>query len=166
MGARGEPEPPLMDIENNTPPPAVWLPCVDPSGRESVLLVVKATFTFDESGQLTPAREQLPIQQQDSYRGEPAKTSPLWEADVALAKEGADVILLGHARPSPRTPEQVDVILRVGNVQKTVRVFGDRRWESSMLGFRITKPLPFEKVPLIYERAFGGVDESAPQPDA
>lgn len=154
-----------MEIQNNTPHPAVWLPCVGPQGHESVLLVVKATFAFDEAGQLTPAREQLPIQQEDSYRGEPATTSPLWEADVALAKEGADVILLGHARSSPDTPEQVDVALRVGKVQKSVRVFGARRWESTTFGSRISRPLPFEKIPLIYERAFGGTDVSS-EPDA
>jgi hypothetical protein len=155
-----------MEIQNNTPHPAVWLPCVGLRGHESVLLIAKATFAFDGSGQLTVAREQLPIQQQDSYRGEPGKTSTQWEADVALGKEGADVILLGHARPSPRSPEQVDVAVRVGNVQKTVRVFGDRRWESSVSGFRISKPLPFEKVPLIYERAFGGADASSSEPAA
>lgn len=155
-----------MELENNTPHPAVWLPCVGPHGHESVLLVVKATYAIEEGGRLQVAPEQLPIQHADSYRGEPAQTSPLWEADVALAKEGADVILLGHARPTPQSPEQVDVNLRVGPVQKTVRVFGARQWETSALGYRITKPRPFEKIPLIYERAFGGTDTSASEPQA
>jgi hypothetical protein len=150
-----------MEIQNNTPHPAVWLPCVGVRGHESVLLIAKATFAFDGAGRLTPAPEQLPIQQQDSHRGAPGKCSPLWEADVALAKDGADVILLGHAHATPRSPEQVDVALRLGDVQKTVRVFGDRRWEGGAFGPRIGKPQPFDRIPLTYERAFGGTDPAA-----
>jgi hypothetical protein len=50
----------------------------------------------------------------------------------------------------------MDVSLVVGPVAKVVRVFGDREWRGP-LDLRISPPIPFERMPLIYERAFGGV---------
>jgi hypothetical protein len=56
---------------------------------------------------------------------------------------------------------QMDVGFRVGSVQKVLRVHGDRTWNT--LG-----PSParsFVKMPLVYERAFGGVDLLSPHPE-
>jgi hypothetical protein len=54
----------------------------------------------------------------------------------------------------------VDVSLKFNNHIKTIRVFGDRYWSKNLLGYSITKPKPFEKIPLIYELAFGGTDDT------
>jgi hypothetical protein len=59
------------------------------------------------------------------------------------------------ARPQAREVTQVDCGFRVGAVQKVVRVFGDRTWASHS---RPTPPQAFEKMPLVWERAYGGVD--------
>ena len=58
---------------------------------------------------------------------------------------------------------QLDVLLRVGPVRKQVRVFGDREWTGRLLGRSITAPEPFAKLPLVWERAFGGVHEADPR---
>ena len=52
--------------------------------------------------------------------------------------------------------------IRVGPVQKTVLVFGDRHWEKNLLGtgYSLSEPKPFKTMPLRYERAFGGRDTS------
>ncbi len=56
--------------------------------------------------------------------------------------------------------------MRVGTViNKRLRVFGDRYWEKGRFGLRMTEPEPFENMPIIYERAFGGIDEQASTPE-
>jgi hypothetical protein len=49
----------------------------------------------------------------------------------------------------------------VGPLDKTVRVTGDRRWRQSATGYSATAPEPFTLMPLVWERAFGGRDETA-----
>jgi hypothetical protein len=49
---------------------------------------------------------------------------------------------------------------RVGPLTKVARVTGDRRWQPGLLGSKISPPQPFEKMPLLWERAFGGWDRT------
>jgi hypothetical protein len=56
------------------------------------------------------------------------------------------------------------VSFRVGHVEKNARVTGDRFWVRTLGFVRKTKPRPFEKIPLIYENAFGGWDQSRENP--
>lgn len=48
---------------------------------------------------------------------------------------------------------QLDVALTVGQMHKTVRVFGDRQWQDG----KITRPTPFQTMPMVYEKAYGGI---------
>jgi hypothetical protein len=77
---------------------------------------------------------------------------------MAFTKLSTDVVLLGHAHAKGAT--SIDVGLKVGPVQKVVRVFGDRYWVKTGGQIFATKPQHFDKMPLIYERAFGGWDKS------
>jgi len=54
----------------------------------------------------------------------------------------------------------MDVSLRVGPVRKTVRIFGDRVWRAGVLASSPSPPEPFVNMPLVWERAFGGTDQS------
>src|SRR5690606_18824674 len=79
-------------------------------------------------------------------------------------KLATDVVFIGHAHaPSTRTT-QMDVGARVGPLLRSLRVFGDRVWVRAASGLVLTPPLSFERVPLCYERAFGGWDVSHPDP--
>ena len=99
------------------------------------------------------------------YRGEPGKSSLLYDTDLNHTKVNTDIIVNGHAyAPQGRPARQVDVTLRGGSVNKTVRVFGDRVWKSSVIGLAMTDPEPFTRMPLTYERAYGGKDETAEDP--
>jgi hypothetical protein len=81
---------------------------------------------------------------------------------VAFVKPGTDVVLIGHAyAPDTRTTE-MRVGLRVGALSKQLLITGDRVWFRTAGLVSATKPRPFEKVPLIYERAFGGWDRGHP----
>jgi len=55
------------------------------------------------------------------------------------------------------------VSLQVAQLRKVVRVFGERVWTRA-LAWVMSRPLPFEEMPLTYERAFGGWDRSHPDP--
>lgn len=93
------------------------------------------------------------------YLGEPGKSSLLYESDLVHMKPTTDVILHGHAyAPEGKRANQVDVTLRVGDVVKTLRIFGDRYWGQGLLDVTLSDPQPFEKMPISYERAFGGED--------
>jgi len=98
----------------------------------------------------------------DEFYGDPGITSIRYESDVGPAKSGTDVALVGHAYAPRGTHDatEVDVTLDAGNLRKRVRVFGDRRWQRVFGLSRMTNPEPFESMPLIYERAFGGADTS------
>jgi hypothetical protein len=55
----------------------------------------------------------------------------------------------------------LDVSLRVGQIKKSIRVFGDRRWKFSgpLMSEHPTKPEPFTAMEITYEKAFGGIDK-------
>ena len=94
--------------------------------------------------------------------GEPGKSSLKYEADLVLTKTTTDIIVVGHAyAPGGRPVTELSVGLRVGPVQKVLRVFGDRRWGA----FGPSSPEPFMAMPLVYERAFGGVDRASQAPE-
>jgi hypothetical protein len=153
-----------MEIENNTPFAAQWTATTDQNGRDAVIVVTKATFDFNGAGELTPAAEQVAIEMGDVHRGKPGESSVLWESDLALEKTGVDIIMLGEARAPGGSATKVDVTLAVGTTSKTIRVFGDRQWKKGVFGVTRTKPKPFETMPLIYERAYGGKDDRPKNP--
>lgn len=147
-----------MDLRNKTPYFAERIAHVDAAGREVLVVLVKATLLVDTSGRLTPASEQAPLQLADAFHGEPGTSSVRYESDLAPEKPGTDIVVLGHAYPPGRRESEVHVSVRVGPVRATIAVFGDRTWA------RPGAPAPFDRMPLVYERAFGGRDESADSP--
>jgi hypothetical protein len=150
-----------MKVENQTPFAHAWLVPLDKQAAEHLVFVLKATYTIVQSGGLEIAKKQDPVRPVDEFCGEPGKSSIRYEAELGPAKPATDVVLVGNAiAPGPGTTE-MDVSLRVGPVSKAVRVFGERRWKGGLLGYSISKPLPFDRIPLTYENAYGGKDTSS-----
>lgn len=134
----------------------------DRDGAETWLIAVKATFDINPDGSTEVSQEQPPVLRVPEYYGEPGKSSIKYEADLILTKKTTDVLVIGHAyAPGGKPVTELDVGFRVGPVQKMLRVFGDRQWEA----FGASSPQPFVKMPIVYERAFGGVDLQSKQPD-
>jgi len=151
-----------MQFLNETPFAAYNTVELNQKAREVLSLTVKATFSILQNRDLVIAPVQRDIEFSDVYTGEPGSSSVHYEADVTIGKQTTDIILTGHAFPQKIGDRETFVMLSVGDIQHTVKVFGDRYWDSI---FGITKkssPEPFEKIPLVYERAFGGVDDSHP----
>jgi hypothetical protein len=152
----------MWQVDNRTPFAAAQGWIRDRRGAELWLVVVKATFDILPDGTTNPSAEQPEPHRLPGYTGEPGKSSIRCESDFVLTKTTTDVLVVGHAHaPEKGAVRQLDVGLRVGSLQKLLRVFGDRRWG----GQGPTDPLPFVAMPLVYERAFGGVDRRSPTPE-
>lgn len=152
-------------VVNRTPYAAERSWIQDKDANKIWIVAVKATFDILSDGTTRLADQQLPVLRMGQPHGEPGRSSLAYEADLLWLKSGTDVLVLGSAR-SPRgyTVDTLDVRLRLGPIDKTLRVFGDRHWKRGIAGTTISKPAPFESMPIVYERAFGGWDRSAPDP--
>lgn len=135
-------------------------------GAELVSVVVKGTFTLPADGAgVGLADEQIPPRYADEYWGDPAASSLKAPADFAPVKAGTDVLLVGTAySPEGRPATRLEASVRIGSVSKRISVIGDRVWERRSMpgGFGLSAPISFTEMPLVYERAFGGADRTAP----
>jgi hypothetical protein len=153
-----------MELINHSPYTAGIFVDVDRNGADTLVLLVKATFDIMPDGGVELSPEQRDIEWADVYAGKPGSSSVLYESDATWGRMGTDIALIGHAYPKRAGDRQVDVGLRVGQLEKRARVFGDRCWQT-ILGFaQISTPEPFEKLPLVWERSFGGVDLTSADP--
>ena len=154
----------MLQLDNRTPYQAESAVLLDIDGSEVWVVAVKATFNI-KNGQPILADEQEPVCMADEYYGEPGSSSMKYESELVFKKAGTDVVINGHAyAPTEKPISKLDVDIKVAGRQKTIRVYGDRTWRGSLIGSSMTSPKPFVKMPLIYERAFGGIDTSNDDP--
>ncbi len=154
-----------MDITNHTPYQAAYNTGLMPSGRYCLIVVIKATYDFPTgpNSTLQQAEEQIELYEADAFSGEPGYSSPLYENDFATHKPKCDLILQ-HAvayAPEGEPIQQVQVALNIGAHRKSFRVLGKRVWKKIGPFSYPTEPEPFTKIPLNWEIAYGGVDETA-----
>lgn len=180
-----EPEPPtdldplaehdavMRPIVNHTPFQTRLGVFVNPDRSRSVSAVLMATFSIpaEDGAVCRLAADQLVPQPLPSYIGERGRSSIRRPADVVPYKPGTDVVVLGHAHaPHGRPVAELTASVKVGDLHKSIAVVGDRHWRRAAAGFGLamTEPEPFERMPLRYERAFGGCPPSQreqPRPD-
>ena len=134
-------------------------------GRPIFVPVVKATYKIQNGTRLSLANEQFPVNTTGEYWGDPDFSSYKYEPETAFIKHATDVVLIGSAHAQKPGTNSVDVGVRVGPVQKVVRVVGDRFLVTRSGNVSVYGPKPFEKIPLVYEQAFGGWDRSHSNPD-
>lgn len=155
----------MLQLKNATPFAAKLMLLPDADGIDTLYGVVKATFKIGP--RLTVAEEQTPVIMADQHYGEPPTSSIRASSDVCLGKPGTDVVMVGSAwSPDGRPVWQSDVSLSVGPLRKTVRVFGDRVWETGAAGSAMVWVAPFVRMPITWERAFGGTDVTEKGPSA
>ena len=119
---------------------------------------MSATFEAPSPGELRVADEQARLNETDVHFGAPDQSSVRYDADFAAEKRLFDVIVNGMAyAPGERAVTEVQVGIRVGRFQKVLIVSGDRAWRRSTLGMVPSSPEPFRRMPIVYERAYGGV---------
>ncbi|GAM09403.1 hypothetical protein OR1_01681 [Geobacter sp. OR-1] len=151
-----------MEIINNTPFAAERLAYFNQNGEESFLFLLKATYAITPKNTIPRiAEEQNAFNAADVYAGEPGKSGLLLAGDFSLPKPSTGITLTGHAFAPNRDTPYAEVVIKVGEVIQRAIVFGDRYWCTSGGSTWISKPLPFESIPLVWENAFGGVDGSS-----
>jgi hypothetical protein len=147
-----------LEIINHTSFEAEAIPFKGPDGGAFATLIVKGTFKVKSDGRVDLAETQLPIAYGDTTYPDGSGTQ--FEADVAPFKPRADIVVVGHAHaPGEAAVQGLDVSLRVGAMQRVLRVFGNRQWHcTSFMPAHATDPEPFVKMPLTYALAYGGID--------
>ncbi len=131
----------------------------DEQGVDTVYTALKATFELGGEV-LRVAGQQRPLILADEYWGEPGASSIRYASEGHLLKPGTDVVVVGHAyAPGGRATASCQVSVTVGPLSRKIAVFGERRWLGGPVGPRISKPEPFDCMPLTYERAYGGSHE-------
>jgi hypothetical protein len=125
-------------------------------GTRERMLTIIARVTYN----LAPIRSEL------AQQPERIRSKDLWfegargldyvraPSDVAPAKESSDVILVGNAyAPGDKPVAEVAARLVVGEIDKTLRVTGPRRYGNDR---RALAPEPFREAPLDWTHAAGG----------
>jgi hypothetical protein len=144
-------------LENETPFCAARKWVRDGNGALVWIVAVRASFTILPDGSVELSKEQSDPQLVPKYKGGPGESSLLYDSDLPLAKAGTDVLLHGSAyAPAGSVADHVDVSLRIGHLNKTLRVSGNRIWQRGLLGVEMSESQPFDRMPIEYERAFGG----------
>jgi len=146
----------MLQFDNTSPFKAEFLGFPNLEGVDTVHVVIKGTFILTGS-EPALAEEQRPLTLVDEYWGEADDSSLRYASEVHLGKPGTDVVVVGQAcAPGERPAEHVDVSVAVAGRQKSARVQGDRYWTEGLGGLGPSRPKPFVRMPLVYERTYGG----------
>jgi hypothetical protein len=152
----------MWQIDNETNFSADRAFARDFNGAEVWIVAVRGTFTINKDETLEIAEEQTKVCDVPKYSNDPTSSSLLYDSDLILKKPNTDIILHGCAyAPREKPTTEVKVKMSVGNISKELQIFGDRFWEKRNLGFGITAPIEFLKMPIIYEKAYGGFDQQS-----
>lgn len=129
------------------------------------LLLAKATFRWDEQLDLAlDTQDPVPLWLAD----EPTPLGLLPRDDLPRDGDGFEIVILGRAHSETGAPiTSRRVAFSLGGRRRELCVTGDREWEGD--GAAASEPLPFESIPLGWERAFGGtvmveIDEGSEVP--
>jgi hypothetical protein len=150
-----------MNLLNGSGMAAGYTLGMDKTGAEYVVVAVKGTFTLPRRGEAPNLHdEQVPLVDADLFTGEPGRSATTAECDYALEKPYCDVLLNGSAYgPDGRVVERIAVGLQVGGWRKAFTVWGNRVWRRAAIGYAPSEPVPFLRLPISYDNAFGGTDE-------
>lgn len=157
----------MLSLDDHTPFAACSLAAMDRDDHTRLVVVVAGRFLLPNPGATVEhpcriAEEQHAAPLVDEYWGAPGASSLRYEGQATFARPGTDLYVQGTAwAPGGRRTTRTVVGVRVGPCERGVAVFGERAWHRGMGGLVPSSPLPFESLPIRYERCFGG---SPPEP--
>jgi hypothetical protein len=155
----------MWSITNHTPYKAGKTWGRDKEGVHEWIVAVKAIYDILPDGSVSLSEEQLEPLLAPEYNGEDGVSSLRYEADLVSPKPTTDVLINGTAyAPGGRPSTDFMVEARIGQIQKTIRVKGNRVWKRGAFGHTATSAEPITELPIIYERAYGGYDQTDPDP--
>jgi hypothetical protein len=138
---------------------AMDVPLLDHAGRRVVAVIAKATFRVRPDGQVVADDDPVAPRVTDVlYDKEDPRSSARLPSDVCPQKRGTDVVVVGEAvSRSPVTV--VDVAIQARDHVAPMRVWGLREFYRSVLDIAVSASAPFERMPIQFERAYGGALE-------
>lgn len=140
-----------MRFVNHTPLPAAMIPSTEKDDRVTALFLCAVTYRIGERGlDVAPVQRPLMLRNDLPY-----------PSDAMFIKVGVSVCATGFVYPRDRDAGQATAVLGVGGVEAAITAFGPRVWEQSALSGALapSRPLPFERVAMTWENAFGGMTE-------
>lgn len=131
---------------------------LDKSGFEHLVIIIKATYHIPDNNQLPrPIIPSQPLVYSDIYCGDVGISAPVYDADFVLRKKKCDVIFNAKAfAPNKKPISHLIISTQVGEMIKTISVFGQRNWCKEANLYKPGIAEPFIMVPLHYGFAFGG----------
>ena len=155
----------MTNLVNSTRGAAGWTVRYGLDAEERLVLALRTTWDIKPDGRLVAIEKEPDLLLVDEYRDEPATSSLLREAELAPAKPGTDVAVIGRAVARGRDVKQMQVSLScTGLPTNTLWVFGERKWNKRLMGHALSESEPFESCDLAWELAAGGVDEKSAPP--
>ncbi len=162
-----------MSVDNRTPFPALAFRQYNLAGDLLGVVVARGTFKLANGGPLVLDDIQQPLVMSDVYDGDPHETPQTACTDLAPFKPATDVTFIGAAfAPDGVAASSWTCGLKVGPVQKRLRVHGPRVWraktrktwrglvdrekEDALDGWDLTSGEPASYVPIDWRFAFGG----------
>lgn len=153
----------LPSLNNGSSATVELVPQVGKDGGHVAVIVIKELYGIAEDNLLARSGGAEVRFSDELWDSEADQSSIKLPSDVCLHKPATDVVLVGSAVAPGATPvTSLDVLVRVGAVSRALRVTGPRVWYEGMGNLTLTDPQPFEALPLQWEHAFGGFDDSNP----
>jgi|SRR5215472_141811 len=133
-------------------------------GSTVMVVVIKQRFCLGIDGSVDPEPGAKIRPVDVPWDPDADVSSPKYPGDLCIRKPSTDVIIVGYAVAREEKPtRELDVHVRVGPVEKRIRVFGLRVWFKSLGSYALTPPQAFVRQPVKWESAYGGMDASDPQ---
>jgi hypothetical protein len=118
-------------------------------------VALKATFRLRDGQTMDPSPA-ADLVEKDVYRSGDPTQSLIRATEVVPYKPKADLVLVGQAHSKRGKPAEAVAVRfavfdgKIAHFDKTIHVYGDRSHQGD-------SPRPFVSMPLIYERAYGGI---------
>lgn len=142
-----------MEFINHTPYPSLMFRTNLDGDLFACSVCTKVTYDITDEGIFLSD-----TQKWDVYKEITPTDNGFLDSDNVFKKGGTDILLFGKAKSPDGMPvRQMDVAVSINGILfHTVRVFGNRFWEKSLLGLAISTPELFTEMPLTLENAYGG----------
>ncbi|MHC4399534.1 MAG: DUF2169 family type VI secretion system accessory protein [Planctomycetota bacterium] len=129
----------------------------DPDRNWILSVLAKRDYLITPDGRCAIAPEQVPLR--EAIELDPDNEDfLLHDTDLIPYKLATDVVVQGHAY-APRGQAEFEASVSIGRHTKSLLVIGDRTCALSNMGqILFSRPAPLGKVPLRYDRSYGGRD--------
>jgi hypothetical protein len=150
-------------LERRTSAASDVFPLLHKTGAMHLVVVARQRYRMARGRpERIPGAKMHPVD--EPWEEDSPKSSIRFPGDRFIAKPGTDVVVVGDAvSPAERPVKELEVRVRVGPLQKAVRVVGLRAFFTSLGSVGLTPPQPFVRQTLRWEDAFGGMDASDPK---